>query len=92
MQSGQFLDPGVARGAPRCSGARRRLRRVEGPDLDISVRHPVPVVLEQDVARITSFYHNYGYIDAKVGEPEVTQKEKGLYITFNISNNFFLWI
>lgn len=42
-------------------------------------------VLEQDVARLTAFYHNHGYIDAKIGEPEVTQKDKSLFITFNIS-------
>lgn len=42
-------------------------------------------VLEQDAARITAFYHNNGYIDARVGEPQIEQKDKWLYITFNVS-------
>lgn len=41
-------------------------------------------VLEQDVARIAAFYHNNGYIEAKVGEPEIVQEGKWLYVTFNI--------
>ncbi|MEJ2688653.1 MAG: outer membrane protein assembly factor BamA [Deltaproteobacteria bacterium] len=41
-------------------------------------------VVEQDVARIAAFYHNNGFIDAKVGEPEIRQEGKWLYITFNI--------
>jgi len=41
-------------------------------------------VLEQDVARLTAYYHNHGYIEAKVGEPEIVQKGKWLYVTFNI--------
>jgi len=42
-------------------------------------------VIEQDVARLTAFYHNNGYIDAKVSEPEIVQKGEWLYITFNVS-------
>jgi len=42
-------------------------------------------VLEQDAARITAFYHNNGYVDARVGEPQIDQKGKWLYITFNVS-------
>ena len=41
-------------------------------------------VLEQDVARLTAYYHNHGYIEAKVGEPEIVQDGKWLYVTFNI--------
>ena len=41
-------------------------------------------VVEQDVARIAAFYHNNGFIDAKVGEPEIRQEQQWLYITFNI--------
>jgi outer membrane protein insertion porin family len=41
-------------------------------------------VLELDVARLSAFYHNHGYIEAKVGEPEIVQEGKWLYITFNI--------
>jgi len=38
-------------------------------------------MLSQDAARIGAFYNNNGYIDVKVGEPEVEQKEEWLYIT-----------
>jgi len=41
-------------------------------------------MVEQDAARINAFYHNNGYIDAKVGEPEIEQKDEGLYLTFPI--------
>jgi outer membrane protein insertion porin family len=41
-------------------------------------------VLEMDVARLAAFYHNNGYIEAKIGEPEVVQEGKWLYVTFNI--------
>ncbi len=41
--------------------------------------------LEFDVHKITSFYHNHGYIRAKVGEPKVTyEKDKGLTVTMEI--------
>jgi len=41
--------------------------------------------LEFDIHKITSFYHNQGYIKAKVGEPNITlEKEKGLTITIEI--------
>lgn len=42
-------------------------------------------MLEQDAARISGFYHHHGYIEAKVGKPEVTQKGKWLYIKIAIS-------
>ena len=41
-------------------------------------------ILQQDASRIAAFYHNNGYIDARVGEPEIAQEGKWLYITFNI--------
>lgn len=41
-------------------------------------------IVEQDSARLAAFYHNNGYIDAKVGTPEITQKEGWIYINFNI--------
>lgn len=41
-------------------------------------------VLEQDVGRLTSFYHNHGYIQAKVGEPSVVLDDKWLYVTFTV--------
>ena len=40
--------------------------------------------LDQDVARIQSFYHNNGYIQARVGEPQVIYKGDYIYITFKI--------
>jgi outer membrane protein insertion porin family len=41
--------------------------------------------LEFDVFKLTSFYHNHGYIKAVVGEPKVSEnKEKGLTVTFEI--------
>lgn len=41
--------------------------------------------LEMDVQKLTSHYHNHGFIKAKVGEPKVTyEKDKGLTITIEI--------
>jgi outer membrane protein insertion porin family len=41
--------------------------------------------LEFDAHKITSFYHNQGFIKAKVGEPKVSyEKEKGLTITIEV--------
>ncbi|MDX1774984.1 MAG: outer membrane protein assembly factor BamA [Desulfobulbales bacterium] len=42
-------------------------------------------ILEQDTARITSFYHHHGFIEATVGIPEITQDGEWLYITIDIS-------
>ncbi len=42
-------------------------------------------ILEQDAARLASFYHNHGFIEAKIGEPVVVQDGKWLNVTFNIS-------
>jgi len=42
-------------------------------------------ILEQDTAKITSFYHSHGYIEATVGLPEITQEGEWLYITIEIS-------
>lgn len=41
-------------------------------------------VLNQDAARIGAFYHNHGFIEAKVGDPVVEQVEDELHITFPI--------
>lgn len=38
--------------------------------------------LNQDSTRIVAFYHNNGFLEAKVGEPVVTQEEEWLYIKF----------
>ena len=41
-------------------------------------------VLQQDMERVAAFYHNHGYLDAKIGEPAITEKEDGLYIDFSV--------
>lgn len=41
-------------------------------------------VLEQDVGRLTAYYHHHGYIQAKVAEPTVVQEDNWLYITFTV--------
>ncbi len=42
--------------------------------------------LEYDVHKITIFYHNHGFIDAKVAEPKVRydKKLKGFVVTFEV--------
>ncbi len=41
--------------------------------------------LEFDIQKITAFYHNHGFIKAKVGNPKIKYlKGKGLYITISI--------
>lgn len=41
--------------------------------------------LEFDLQKVTAFYHNHGYIRAKVGEPEVSYEEGvGLIITVEV--------
>ena len=41
--------------------------------------------LEFDIHKITSFYHNHGYIRAKAGEPEISyEKDTGLTVTIEI--------
>ncbi len=40
--------------------------------------------MERDLGRIAAFYHNRGYVDAKVGQPLVKRKDKWLYITIPI--------
>jgi len=42
-------------------------------------------ILEQDIARINSFYQHHGYIEATVGKPEIRQEGEWLYITIEIS-------
>lgn len=42
-------------------------------------------ILDQDRSRIGAFYHNHGYIEAQVGEPEVNREGEWLFITFNIA-------
>ncbi len=41
--------------------------------------------LEFDIQKINSFYHNHGFVKAKVGEPKISYKPgKGLYITIEV--------
>jgi outer membrane protein insertion porin family len=40
--------------------------------------------LSQDVAKLTAFYHNNGYVQARIGEPEVEFVEDGIVITIRI--------
>ena len=42
-------------------------------------------MIEQDAARINAFYNNHGFIDVKVGQPEIDQKEKSIFITISIA-------
>jgi outer membrane protein insertion porin family len=41
-------------------------------------------VLGQDVSKIAAYYHNHGYIQAKVAEPELTYEGKWIYINIKI--------
>ncbi|RUA03133.1 MAG: outer membrane protein assembly factor BamA [Deltaproteobacteria bacterium] len=40
--------------------------------------------LDQDISRLTAFYQNNGFIDARVGEPDVTTKDNWIYIKIKI--------
>jgi outer membrane protein insertion porin family len=40
--------------------------------------------LDQDVAQITAFYHNHGYIQARAGEPKVEFKDDEIEITIKV--------
>jgi len=44
--------------------------------------------LNRDLGKILSFYHNHGYIDAKVGSPDIKYKGKWIYITIPISEGY----
>lgn len=41
-------------------------------------------ILKQDAMRIGAFYNNNGFLEVKVADPEVEQKEDELFITFHI--------
>jgi len=41
-------------------------------------------ILEQDAARLNAFYNNNGFIEARVGTPQVEEKDGDLYVTFTI--------
>ncbi len=40
--------------------------------------------LAEDVSRLAAFYHNHGYIDAKVGEPQIEYGDDWIKITIKI--------
>ncbi len=40
--------------------------------------------LEQDIAKLSAFYYNNGYIQARVGEPQIEFREDGIDITIKI--------
>jgi len=40
--------------------------------------------LNQDIAKLSAFYNNNGYIQAKIGEPQIEYKDKWIYITIKI--------
>ena len=40
--------------------------------------------LDQDVARLSAYYLNHGYINARVGEPQVDVAKDGIHITIKI--------
>ncbi|MBU1228759.1 MAG: outer membrane protein assembly factor BamA [Proteobacteria bacterium] len=41
-------------------------------------------LLERDTAMLAAYYNNRGFIDAKVGNPDVQIKDDGIYITFKV--------
>ncbi|MEN6437730.1 MAG: outer membrane protein assembly factor BamA [Syntrophobacter sp.] len=41
-------------------------------------------MLDTDVDRVTALYHDEGYMDAKVGSPEVTLKDDGYYVSITV--------
>jgi outer membrane protein insertion porin family len=43
-----------------------------------------PEVLEQDLAGVAAFYHNHGYIQARVGEPQITYEGSWIHIAVKI--------
>ncbi len=40
--------------------------------------------IHQDAQRIVAFYNNHGFLEAKIGSPEITQKGEWLYLKFII--------
>ncbi len=40
--------------------------------------------LKQDTEKITAFYLNHGFINAQVGEPQITHDKKGIYVKIPI--------
>jgi outer membrane protein insertion porin family len=40
--------------------------------------------LEQDITKLSAFYYNHGYIQARIGEPQIEYKGNWIYITIKI--------
>jgi outer membrane protein insertion porin family len=38
--------------------------------------------IQQDAQRIVTFYNNNGFLEAKIGEPQISQQEEWLYVKF----------
>lgn len=41
--------------------------------------------LQQDIDKLTAFYHNNGYINARITEPEITHDKKWIYVKIIIA-------
>jgi outer membrane protein insertion porin family len=41
--------------------------------------------LTEDIGKIKAFYHNHGYINASIGEPEITHDEEWIYVSITVS-------
>lgn len=41
--------------------------------------------LHQDIMKLTSFYQDKGYADARIGDPEITYKDKWIYILIKVN-------
>ncbi len=40
--------------------------------------------LEQDISKITAYYHNHGYIQARIAAPRVTYEQDSIYVNVKI--------
>ena len=40
--------------------------------------------LKQDIGKLTTYYYNNGFINAQIGEPEITIDKKGIYINIKV--------
>lgn len=40
--------------------------------------------LNQDIARLSAFYHDNGYIESRIGKPQIELKDNWIYITIKI--------
>jgi outer membrane protein insertion porin family len=38
--------------------------------------------IQQDAQKIVAYYNNHGFLEAKVGEPQITQQEEWLFVKF----------